>query len=90
MPERRIASRAHQASWPLTGSSAQDSMPVFSGQGETPYRRYAARAASPRAPSAGRVEQISEMPEPTVRVRMKENARAGPLTLGLRARDRLG
>ncbi|KAH2819197.1 hypothetical protein KXV85_003563, partial [Aspergillus fumigatus] len=40
-------------------------------------------AASPRAPSGGRVSRSGAMPEPTVRVRMKENARARlPMRLG--------
>ena len=55
-------------------------MPAFSGQGETPYRRYAALAlrARERLPG-GRVSRSGAKPEPTVIVRMKENARADPL-----------
>jgi hypothetical protein len=51
----------------------------FSGQGETPYRRYASLngwRARERLPVEGS-SRSGEMPEPTVKVRMKENARAG-------------
>ena len=56
-------------------------MQPFSGQGETPYRRYAgpmAWRARERLPLEGS-SRSGEMPEPTVKVRMKENARAGRL-----------
>src|SRR5579872_4846701 len=62
-------------------------MRPFSGQGGSPYRRYAASCCEPASafPSIFSWEGSSrsgEMPEPTVKVRMKENARAGPLRIG--------
>jgi hypothetical protein len=59
-------------------------MRPFSGQGEIPYRRYAAFVLRARERLvakrlfARRVSRSGERPEPTVKVRMKENARAGP------------
>jgi hypothetical protein len=63
----------------LTDFYAEGSMRVFSGQGEIPYRRYAAQSwrARERLPLEGS-SRSGEMPEPTVKVRMKENARAEP------------
>jgi hypothetical protein len=53
-------------------------LPSFSGRGEIPHRRYGEVSSSPRALAhpygyAG-TSRSGAMPEPTVKVRMEENA----------------